>query len=148
MGLFGIKTRKEKEAEARAQREREDEALIKEIKHWSREHCKRELDAIKAGRRDYSYSVRSAIDSRHSQCCYEDGLAARRREADRKIEAQRKEVDRLKGRSIWDGPYGGEGAYIATTSTTKIDRMKREVSSAERELARLQRERDNIGKGW
>ena len=148
MGLFGIKTRREKEAEARAQREKKDKALIGEIKHWLRETCKRELDAIEAGRRDYSYSVRYEIEKRYKQCCYEDGLAARRREADRRIESQRKEVDRLKGRSIWDGPYGGAGGWIATTSTTKIERMRAETESAERELRRLQRERDNIGKEW
>ena len=110
MGLFGIKTKKEKAAEAeKAKKAAEEEALIADIKYWPREQCKRELKAIEDGKRDYSYSVRSAIKSRHTHLCIEAGEDAKRREYDRKIAAQEKEISTLKGRSPWTVAGGAGG---------------------------------------
>lgn len=146
MGLFGIKTKKEKAAEAeKAKKAAEEEALIADIKYWPREQCKRELKAIEDGKRDYSYSVRSAIKSRHTHLCIEAGEDAKRREYDRKIAAQEKEISTLKGRSPWT-VAGGAGGWVATRSTESDKKYYGEIDRAEQELRRLQRERDNVGK--
>ena len=145
MGLFGIKTKKEKAAEERARKAAEDQELIDDIKYWTREMCKRELDAIKAGKKEYSYSVKSAISSRHTELCIADGEAAKRREYDRKIAAQEKEISTLKGRSPWT-VAGGAGGWVATRSTESDKKYYGEINRAEQELRRLQRERDNVGK--
>lgn len=148
MGLFGIKTRKEKQAEAERLRKAKNESdLLESIEYWSYEKCYDELKAYESGRRDFSRRVVEKIKNKKSQLARERGEHNRRRELDRKIAAKEAEIERLKARDPWTYTAGG-GMYMKFRSTQTDAAMAAEVKSAERELARLRMERNNIGKEW
>ena len=149
MGIFGIKTRKEKEAEAAKLRAaKREEEILESIEYWDSYKCRQELEAYEKGQRShFTYKIVSAIKNKRSQLGYEAGLRYKRSELDKKIAAKQAEIERLRNRDPWTYS-GGDGYHFRFRSTENDKRMASEVSLAERELARLQRERDNVGKEW
>ena len=148
MGIFGIKTRKEKQAEAERLRKAKDESeLLGSIKYWSHAKCYDELEAYEKGNRpNYSWKVIEAIKKQKQKEATESMNHRKRLDLDKKIAAKKAEIERLKARDPWTYYGGGGGMYMKVRSTTTDEAMAAEVRAAERELARLQNERNNIGK--
>lgn len=150
MGLFGIKTKKEKAAEAaaaKAKQEARDKEMIEGIRYWDYDMCAKAIKDAEAGTRTYSRKVLEAIKNRKYEAARENAEWRERRELDKKIEAQEKEVSRLKGRSPWQ-VTGGAGGYFAVRSTDNDKRMQEEVDRAEAEVRKLKKQRENVGKNW
>ena len=149
MGLFGIKTRKEKQAEAeKANTAKVESELLESIDYWPHEKCYDELKAYENGQRsNYSRRVIEKIRNRKQKLAREIGDHNKRRDLDKKIAAKEAEIKRLKERDPWTYSVGG-GMYMKFRSTENDKRMAEEVQLAERELARLKMQRDNIGKEY
>ncbi len=150
MGLFGFGKKKKAAAEAaKAAAAKKEKDLLDSIKYWDYDRCRKELEAYENGDRDhYSYRVVEAINNRKFKLGRESVNRMERRNIDAKIAEAQARVNRLQEKYNnhgWSGA-GSDGYYFATTSTSKIAEIKRELDSAKRELENLRRQRDSIGR--